>query len=144
MRPDYLAQFLADPPAEKPPVLPPTELTEAPLVSVMSGPRPAHFPTCESVAEVEDWTAGYGCTSPGTQAGRRREWPPEIAAEYEAILAAPLPPAPFALDGLHKTVTDAGRFLAALRRDVAMGPDGPRARTGALQADLEALAEVVA
>ena len=52
---------------------------------------------------------------------------------------APLPSAPFSI-GPGRTVTDAAAWLARLRTDALDGPTGARARMGALQADLAALA----
>lgn len=50
------------------------------------------------------------------------------------------PAAPFVLSA-GRTVTDRGRFLAALDRDVALGASGPR--WGVLADDLAALKAVV-
>jgi len=74
------------------------------------------------------------------------------------LTPADLPPVPWALKvaerkvvgtglflgGPYVTVKDNERFLRSLQDDVAQGPDGPRARTGAIQADLVALVAVLA
>ena len=64
---------------------------------------------------------------------RSHEW----FAEHGWVLAlgvTDLPAVPFPLDGA-KTVVDSAKFLATLQVDVARGPDGPRARTSAVQHD---------
>ena len=50
----------------------------------------------------------------------------------------------FSLGGPFVTVTNNEVWLRALQLDVLRGPHGPRAKTGGLQADLRALAVVLA
>jgi len=54
------------------------------------------------------------------------------------VTPADLPPASFSLNR-HCVVNDSKKFLESLSREVAQGPRGPRARTGALQCDIELL-----
>lgn len=73
-------------------------------------------------------------------------WPEgvaELVAWADGLEADDLPPAPFALRPGIK-VSASALWLASLREDIAAGPRGPRARTGALQDDLRALREAIA
>ena len=67
-------------------------------------------------------------------------WPRDAAA-FALLLAPDDLPIPFDLRPGVKVI-DAARFLAQLRRDIALGPRGPRARFGALQGDLVRLRDV--
>ena len=51
------------------------------------------------------------------------------------------PPAPFELYP-HGRVLDTAKWLEALRRDAAMGEASPRAKWGALQADIKRAEEI--
>jgi hypothetical protein len=62
-------------------------------------------------------------------------WDDETARRIAWLETVPTPVKPFRLDG-HRKVTDSAPFMAGLRREVEVGPDGPRARPGALQDDL--------
>lgn len=70
-------------------------------------------------------------------------WPDAdtAAAADLCLLLTPddLPPAPFQFGGRWCVVVSRERFLAALQSDVKAGPRGPRAKTGALYADLRRL-----
>lgn len=79
-------------------------------------------------------------------APRPRAWAPELAAILErlpALTARDLPAPPFFLHG-EALVTGPVAWLGALRRDVADGPAGPRAREGVLAKDLLALERLLA
>ena len=67
-------------------------------------------------------------------------WPHD-AATFAALLAPDDLRTPFDLRPGARVV-DATRFLAQLRRDIALGPQGPRARFGALQGDLMRLRDI--
>jgi hypothetical protein len=67
-------------------------------------------------------------------------WAPETAAALRWLETWTPPPEPFHLSpGV--VVSDPGRFVARLRGDAAEGPNGPRARHGALQKDVRLLWE---
>ena len=53
-----------------------------------------------------------------------------------------LPSPPFRLNS-EMTVVDSERFLRSLRTGIGEGPNGPRARTGALQTQCQELREVI-
>ncbi len=68
-------------------------------------------------------------------------WGAETAALVAWFLGTPPPSAPFSLyPGV--TVLRPDRFWESLEADIAGGPAGARARTGALQKDLGRLAEL--
>ena len=78
-------------------------------------------------------------TSPGLQASG---WDSETAELIRWFSGAEPPTKPFELSkGV--TVANPAHFWEALRRDIAAGPRGPRARYGALQQDLRRLADLV-
>jgi hypothetical protein len=59
----------------------------------------------------------------------------------QTVAPEQLPPAPFeAAPGV--TVKDPPRWLAALQQDGRLGPNGARARYGAIQADLRRVYEL--
>ena len=65
-------------------------------------------------------------------------WDEQTSALIEWYDSADLPVAPFRLrSGVE--VTDPQRFYTSLRNDIEQGVRGARARTGALQEDLEGL-----
>ncbi len=65
-------------------------------------------------------------------------WDEQTSALIDWFGSANLPVAPFRLrSGVE--VTDPQRFYASLRDDIEQGVGGARARTGALQEDLEGL-----
>lgn len=66
------------------------------------------------------------------------EWSAEVQALIDKFLSSPSPEAPFLLNG-HTRVVDADLFYITLRRDIEAGPNGPRARYGAVQCDLRDL-----
>lgn len=67
-----------------------------------------------------------------------RDWNEVEMAWAEGLEPAYLPPVPFSLrPGIR--VMGAEKFLAKLQEAIAQGPDGPRARTGALQEDVRNL-----
>ena len=68
-------------------------------------------------------------------------WDRETRRLVAWFRSASLPAQAFKL-GPGLSVADARRFYLSLQQDIAAGPLGPRARTGALQADLRALWEV--
>lgn len=70
--------------------------------------------------------------------GKAEAWPAETRTLIERFLISPIPEAPFQLNACARVI-NAELFYAALRRDIAAGPTGPRARTGALQGDLKEL-----
>ena len=70
------------------------------------------------------------------------EWPGEAADFCLLLTADDLPDVSFRLNGWTQ-VTDAAKMLRWLRADIRRGPSGPRARYGALQADLLALQRFV-
>ena len=59
------------------------------------------------------------------------------------VTEADLPAVPWAIEA-HRKVINNARFLTSLRADVALGPRSPRARFGALQADVRAVLAIVA
>ncbi len=77
-----------------------------------------------------------------TGAGRSPSWDSETAALVEWFERTPAPAQPFQLSpGVF--VARPNHFWEALRRDIAAGPNGPRARYGALQEDLRRLAALM-
>ncbi len=73
-----------------------------------------------------------------TEASRSPSWDSETAALVEWFERTPAPAQPFRLaPGVF--VARPAHFWEALRRDIAAGPNGPRARYGALQSDLRRL-----
>jgi hypothetical protein len=94
-----------------------------------------------SRADVAETFAPSGGRSEALFGIERHEWTrPELALiEWFGTWAPPAQP--FALsDGV--LVRDPVIFAEALRRDIASGPGGGRARTGALQDDLNRLLEL--
>ena len=77
-----------------------------------------------------------------TGPARRPGWDAETSALIEWFKGTEPPTKPFELS---KGVTVAApkRFWEALRRDIGLGPHGPRARYGSLQQDLRRLAELL-
>ena len=70
------------------------------------------------------------------------EWDAEMLALIRWFLTTPSPTEPFELcKGV--TVIKPALWWTATRRDIAAGPNGPRARYGALQQDLQRLAELL-
>ncbi len=70
------------------------------------------------------------------------KWDAETAALIEWFLTTSPPRAPFTLTKA-VVVAHPARWWEALRRDIAAGPHGPRARYGALQQDLRRLAALM-
>lgn len=68
----------------------------------------------------------------------RLSWDPETSRLLEWFRTAVLPPGPFALAPA-VTVADSALFRRSLEADIAAGPNGTRARYGALQKDLRRL-----
>jgi hypothetical protein len=73
---------------------------------------------------------------------RRAEWPAEVKALIDRFIISTVPESPFQLNA-HTHVIDADLFYATLRRDIETGPNGPRARYGALQCDLMDLRDMI-
>jgi hypothetical protein len=73
---------------------------------------------------------------------RRAEWPAEVKALIDRFIISPPPEAPFRLNG-HTRVIDADLFYTTLRQDIEAGPNGPRARYGAVQCDLRDLKTIL-
>lgn len=111
---------------------------------------------CYVCGGLEHWRTGGDrqprkcstCHPPANPDGIERErlevetgdeaWDEETAWLLEWQATAPTPSEAFWLrNGVW--VSDPARFMARLRADAAHGPGGPRARTGAFQADLQAL-----
>ena len=69
-------------------------------------------------------------------------WDAETAALIEWFLTTSPPRAPFTLSKA-VVVAHPARWWEALRCDLAAGPNGPRARYGALQQDLRRLAALM-
>ncbi len=65
-------------------------------------------------------------------------WGPVTGLHVLYLLYEAVPTEPFQLDQA-RFVTDPVSFLVRLYQDVQAGPQGPRARTGALQEDLRLL-----
>ncbi len=65
-------------------------------------------------------------------------WGPVTGLHVLYLLYEAVPSEPFQLDPA-RFVSDPFSFLVRLYRDVQAGPQGPRARTGALQEDLRLL-----
>ena len=70
------------------------------------------------------------------------DWP--VSDAFFVLLLRPddLPPTPFQF-GAGNVVIDGPKFLASLQADARRGPDAARARSGAVQADLLRLREMV-
>jgi hypothetical protein len=65
-------------------------------------------------------------------------WDEQTSGLIDWFLSASLPATPFRLrTGVE--VTNPQKFYASLRNDIEQGVDGARARSGALQEDLECL-----
>ena len=65
-------------------------------------------------------------------------WDEQTSGLIDWFVSADLPVAPFRLrSGVE--VTDPQKFYTSLRNDIEQGVEGARARTGALQEDLEGL-----
>lgn len=104
-----------------------------------------------SVRYREPWKCGR-CHPPANPAAVERErleveveataWDPETAWLIAWLAIAPVPSEPFVLSGALR-VSDPARLVEGLRADIAHGPRGPRARTGALRVALEDLWRVV-
>lgn len=69
-------------------------------------------------------------------------WPADLARWALHLTVDDLPAAPFGL-GPAEAVVDATKFLAWLQADVRLGRRSPRAMTGALQAELAVLHELL-
>ncbi len=65
-------------------------------------------------------------------------WGPVTGLHVLFLLYEAVPSEPFQLDQA-RFVSDPVLFLVRIYRDVQVGPEGPRARTGALQEDLRLL-----
>jgi hypothetical protein len=66
-------------------------------------------------------------------------WPADVGALADFVMllsVQDLPTAPFELDS-GRTVVDTSKFLRSLHGDVRCGADGPRAKLGSLQSDLQ-------
>ena len=70
------------------------------------------------------------------------EWDAETTRIIEWFQATEPPTEPFELFP-HVKVIHPGRWWKTLKTDIAAGPKGPRARYGAIQADLKRLAEIL-
>lgn len=70
------------------------------------------------------------------------DWDAETARIIEWFKTTSPPSEPFELFS-HVKVIHPGRWWKNLKADIAAGPKGPRARYGALQADLKRLAEIL-
>ena len=68
-------------------------------------------------------------------------WTPDERTLLDWFRSAPIPEAPFQLNG-HTHVINADAFYAVLRREIEAGPGGARARYGTLQGDLRDLAKL--
>ena len=97
-------------------------LTPDPLVGFVSGCRKVTEKTRDEAEKNVPW----------------REWEERL----RAITPKHLPPAPFKLRP-HETIIDVELYLRRLHDGLARGPDAPRALTGALQSDIEALEKVI-
>lgn len=64
------------------------------------------------------------------------EWSPEMAGLIRLFRASAPPPKPFLCHSRETLVTDPALLQRALAADIAAGPAGPRAHTGALAKDL--------
>ena len=94
---------------------------------------------------TEPWNSGTGGDALGVPSEAVKEnfsdedWDPETRHLVEWFEHTPAPAQPFQLaPGVF--VARPRHFWEALRRDIAAGPNGPRARTGALREDLLKLA----
>jgi len=65
-------------------------------------------------------------------------WSQEHQALIDWFITQEVPTEPFHLEP-HLYVADPGKFFASLRREIKIGPSGPRARMGTLQSDLQKL-----
>lgn len=84
-------------------------------------------------------------------------WWAEMEGRLTQVAPADLPPVPWALHsaksvmigksmfrgGPYETVIDNEAFLRTIKREVALGPGGTRARSGVLLGDLRALREAL-
>jgi hypothetical protein len=86
---------------------------------------------------VEDGRNGWGREAPQ----QVPSWDPELAQLITWFQSVTLPQEPFELiPGV--TVTEPALAYAALRASIAIGPDGARARSGALREELRQLRAV--
>jgi hypothetical protein len=69
-----------------------------------------------------------------------KAWSPEILTQIERVKTLGPAAAPFSLRQ-EAFVSDPVKFHEALLSEAALGSDGPRARLGALQADLKGYLE---
>ncbi len=111
-------------------------------------------PLREALKERRDELVGYCRRRDADQASPDSLWfhrnrglknAPEWLEKHAWVAAVDLgdlPRTPFYLNSEAK-VTDAEVFLRALQADVERGPEGPRARTGALQEDCRNLWEII-
>jgi len=71
--------------------------------------------------------------------GRKKDWTVETRRHLDWFLSAELPTDPYRLGPV--TVDQPQKFYEAIQGEIETGPDGPRARSGALQKDLRRLYE---
>lgn len=71
--------------------------------------------------------------------GRKKDWTVETRRHLDWFLSAELPTDPYRLGPV--TVDQPQKFYEAIQGEIENGPDGPRARSGALQKDLRRLYE---
>lgn len=79
----------------------------------------------------------HGSTQP-TKTTTKHGWDAETNRRIAWLTSITPPAEPFRLDH-QRTVALPASFIERLLQEVAMGPDSPRARTGAMQSDLAAL-----
>ena len=72
---------------------------------------------------------------------KSKEWDPATGAAVEWFLASAPPALPFELQ-CGVTIAEPARYWAYIRKSIAAGPGGARARYGALQNDLRLLHEL--
>ncbi len=108
--------------------------------ATLDAPTGGNDPRVEATHSTRE---GAGEVHPAmTGAGRSLSWDPEIAALVEWFERTPPPAQPFQLSpGVF--VARPAHFWEALRRDIAAGPRGARAKYGGLQQDLRRLAALV-
>jgi hypothetical protein len=73
-----------------------------------------------------------------TETNPKTSWPPEVQYLIDWFMTLDTPTEPFYL-APHIRVINPEKFFASLKREIATGPTGPRARMGTLQSDLQSL-----
>lgn len=102
-------------------------------------------PVVDDLQDVPAADAEHARRLPLSKPARGGNWPTDVVALTDFVLLLShddLPAAPFDF-GPAAVVVDAVKFLASIKADIRRGPAGPRARCGAVQADVSAVCDIV-